>query len=922
MIGRAAHLGRLVALVAAAAGGEEARPAVALVAGEAGLGKTRLLQELLASVPPGALVLAGQAEPGSLGRPLDLVRQLQDLPRPTLRAVPDPARPRLVDAAPGPEVADQVATAGDDLLARVAGQPSLLVFEDLHWADAESVAVFERLAVAGPGTLVLVGTFRPEELTRRQPAGEMIVRLERRQQVTQLRLEPLSRADVASFLNAVYERELPARVAGALHRRTGGNPFFLEELLAAAGDAPPEDLAEQPLPWTLAELVRAQLDGLTPTQRRVVEAAAVLGPRADFDVLASMLRISEDDLIDELRGLVARGLLVEDAPDELRFRHALVRDAVEGQLLGRERRRLHDRALSALREGCACDLAALAAHAAGADRPDDLVALAREGAPTYLTAGSSYQAYELALRGLEEEPDDLLLRSVAARAAWLLGHNLEAAEHAQRWRSLAAAGDEEGQSAALRTLARSTYELGRLDELPPITAEIERLTARLPAGVERARALALLAQVNMLTDHPQEAIVWADRAVAEAGAIGAEDVRVQALLEKASATGHLRGRGAEGEALLREVVERAEAIGEWVVASRGLNNLFEHVCPLDTEIPELLDRLKRDSERAGFSGLGPVSHALHSATRALWMADGPGMRQWLDRSAELTPLLREWAGNWLAGMEMELALEADRLDDAARFWQQLRSDTPADRFWKQEFGLRLAGRRGDASGIVAGSLSDLPAWWARRAELCGTLLDRLESGAAAGLGAAQLNELVAPLLEDEALAAASSNSDLPARELAEAWLAAVEPDHERAAATLAGVLPQVEGRLAVPFVATLEALLARSLASLTRRPEAVEVARRARARLERWPGWRRDEIDALLARLEAAGDGELTAREREVAALLAEGLTNAELARRLYISPRTAAVHVSNILMKLGMANRAEVAAWAVRTGLARGPAA
>ena len=92
----------------------------------------------------------------------------------------------------------------------------------------------------------------------------------------------------------------------------------------------------------------------------------------------------------------------------------------------------------------------------------------------------------------------------------------------------------------------------------------------------------------------------------------------------------------------------------------------------------------------------------------------------------------------------------------------------------------------------------------------------------------------------------------------------------------------------------------------------------ARSLLEHWPGWRRDEVDAALSRLDSAAtkEGQLTRREREVAALLGEGLSNSELARRLYISPRTAAVHVSNILVKLGMSSRAEVAAWAVRNGL------
>ena len=89
--------------------------------------------------------------------------------------------------------------------------------------------------------------------------------------------------------------------------------------------------------------------------------------------------------------------------------------------------------------------------------------------------------------------------------------------------------------------------------------------------------------------------------------------------------------------------------------------------------------------------------------------------------------------------------------------------------------------------------------------------------------------------------------------------------------------------------------------------------------LDGWPGFRRDETDALLRRLErvtAQDDTDLTAREREVATLVAQGLTNAAIAKQLYISPRTAAVHVSNILAKLGLGNRSELTAWAIRSGL------
>jgi DNA-binding NarL/FixJ family response regulator len=124
--------------------------------------------------------------------------------------------------------------------------------------------------------------------------------------------------------------------------------------------------------------------------------------------------------------------------------------------------------------------------------------------------------------------------------------------------------------------------------------------------------------------------------------------------------------------------------------------------------------------------------------------------------------------------------------------------------------------------------------------------------------------------------------------------------------------------LRAPLRASLHLALARALYAHSRTAAARQQAATARSLLEHWPGWRRDEVDAELSRLDSAAtkEGQLTPREREVAALLGEGLSNSELARRLYISPRTAAVHVSNILVKLGMSSRAEVAAWAVRNGL------
>jgi DNA-binding NarL/FixJ family response regulator len=133
-------------------------------------------------------------------------------------------------------------------------------------------------------------------------------------------------------------------------------------------------------------------------------------------------------------------------------------------------------------------------------------------------------------------------------------------------------------------------------------------------------------------------------------------------------------------------------------------------------------------------------------------------------------------------------------------------------------------------------------------------------------------------------------------------------------------IEEQRGASLVTFVADLDMGLARCHLALDQLDYARAAAASAATRLARWPGWRADEADALLRRLthrpeRSGGDG-LTSREREVAALVAVGLSNGEIGTRLYISTKTASVHVSNILAKLGMSSRSEVAAWAVRTGL------
>ncbi len=198
MVGRTSPLSRLTGLMASS----DREPAVALIVGEAGVGKTRLLRELVRSLPDGVKVLAGQSEPGSLGRPFELALDALGL-----EAVP--------------EATDRQAAVVQTYVDRVGGGPAVVIFEDLHWADAESLGVFERLASGTPAGTLLVGSYRSDELSRFLPAADLLVRLDRRRTVHHLWLDRLTQPEVSHFLASVYGRTLPSKTASALLRADG-----------------------------------------------------------------------------------------------------------------------------------------------------------------------------------------------------------------------------------------------------------------------------------------------------------------------------------------------------------------------------------------------------------------------------------------------------------------------------------------------------------------------------------------------------------------------------------------------------------------------------------------------------------------------------------------------------------------------------
>ncbi|HQZ34756.1 MAG TPA: LuxR C-terminal-related transcriptional regulator [Ilumatobacteraceae bacterium] len=894
MIGRHTALSRLVGLVEAAEVRSGDGPEIALVSGEAGIGKTRLLRELIEAVPSDVTVLSAQARPGSMGRPFDVIGQL------------------------GPPGDNSAVAARGVLDAAVAKGRTLLIVEDLHWADADSVHFIEQVCMQSWPQLVIVGTYRGNDLSRKAPGGELVLRLERQHNVEQVRLERLDRAEVAGLLAAIGNGSPSSGAVEAVYRRSGGIPFVVEELVRCCGpDARIDDLKTAQLPWSLDEAVRQQLGSLPPDERRVVDALAVFGDPAPFEILREVCELGDGHLLPALRSLVTQGIVVEPDDDTFWFGHALVADAVQQQLLGRERRRLHERSFAALRAQAEPDHAALARHALGAGQFELIPAIAREGARRYLDRGASFQALRLASEALAEAPNDPELLAVATDAAWRLEFGTEALAYAEQWNAHAVTDLERVES--LRFIARLHHELLDTVQRDVIVDVLEKLADSLPVGMARGRCVGAVAQLHMLADRSAKAVQWADRALADAHLGGDQWLEAQASVERASALTHLATHGDSEQALLH-ARDLARQVGDSVLECRALNNLMAVVAPHGALGASARAELRDASQRCGLDKLGAGMLALWEAEAALASGDMHAMRQALAEAGQhWGPDSREFLYHRarLATLRIEEGLVAEALAAVHEMEVALAGTRELGVTERRVIlaGAALEGRRADVErefdAIVASPRV------ADQSDALWFMLETVQAALQAGIPAARVRaEFV------DGWAKSHTSRGFLVRH-AEGMLLMAAGDHAGAAAVLGEVLREPDPMLYVPSIGSLRTVHASAMLATGDRAGALAVARQAVADLKGWPGWRRDRAEALVRRLEGSGaraDGELTGREREVAALIAEGLTNSQLAERLFISPKTAAVHVSNILMKLGLSSRAEVAAWAVRHGIVLQP--
>ena len=437
LIGRQVEMARLVeALEVAADGGA----AVALVSGEAGVGKTRLVHEFgRRARDRGFRVCVGRClDFGEEIWPLAPLREIvaslaEELDTATLDLVVGGARDVLARLVPELGASgDRLAPVSSERLGELVigvfdrlsrRGPLVLVVEDLHWADATTRMLFSALArTQRVRPLLLVGTFRSEELHRRHPLRPTLAEIERGP-CARLGLRPLNRAATGELCHAIEGSPADSAYVDAVHDRSGGNPFFIEELVAA------HTSGIVGLPDTLRDVIMARAAPLDDDAISVLEVSAAAGPTT-HEVLADVAGVDADQLQATLDALFAAALLVPDG-DQVRFRHELGREVFYDELVPRDRARLHARLADCLAVRRPERLGDIARHRATADNaPRALVASVAAGREL-LQAGAAAEAEKHLVRALELwDAIDQAATLVGRDHAAMLLEAATAAEHA------------------------------------------------------------------------------------------------------------------------------------------------------------------------------------------------------------------------------------------------------------------------------------------------------------------------------------------------------------------------------------------------------------------------------------------------------------------------------------------------------------
>jgi hypothetical protein len=500
-----------------------------LLAGEAGIGKTRLLEAVIRKArAQGFAVAGGDVGPRDLEVPaallFDLTRSLGRLP--AHRAIGEAIRERLTDPGSRPGTGGRPATPAQarrwmvsDIADILAGAPAplMLAMENLHWADDLSLEVLSAYASRLPELPVLVvGTYRSDELYPRVPMREWRARLVTQRLAEEARLHRLSTDDTGLMATLLIESGLPASrdVVEAIHARTDGIPLHVEELLGVLRDSDgrfDRDIERAAVPETIESTVRERLERRSPRARALAEAGAVIGRGFVIDVAAGVMERSAEQLEAPLQELIDHFFLVETGrPGLYDFRHVLIRDAIYGSVSEPRRRRMHARAAE-LGEGLpGAGDAFASAHFEQAGRSQqafEASLIAARSASALSAHREAAQLYRRAHRNIPADLSDLryaqVLEAYAIEAAAIDDNAAAADAFAAAQERYAAAGRPIEAAAIVAPLVAVRHLLGddlaaRVDRLQGALHQLEELAPGPEVDAARLRLLAGLSAAYML----------------------------------------------------------------------------------------------------------------------------------------------------------------------------------------------------------------------------------------------------------------------------------------------------------------------------------------------------------------------------------------------------------------------------------------
>jgi DNA-binding CsgD family transcriptional regulator/tetratricopeptide (TPR) repeat protein len=826
---------------------------VVFVTGEPGIGKTSLVTRFLADLDPGARVLVGTCDDLSIPRPLGPIRDLAG-------SVSSKLAQALTAGAPAHDV-HALLLAELDLPPR----PTTLVLEDVHWGDD---ATFDAITVVGrriaslPALLVL--TFRGGEVPPGHPLRAAIGAIRAGDSLV-VDLAPLSEDAVAS---------LAGDDSGDVFALTGGNPFYVTELLSSPKDAD--------LPPSVANAVLGRAARLDDASRRLVELVSVVPNR----VATSLLDAVMPDWVAAAEEPERRELL-EVRPAHVRFRHELARNAIRSSVPIAARRRLHAEILRELTAANA-DPADVVHHAEAAGAEQVVAEYALVAARRAAALGANREAYSHYRRAshfvgqLPAAEQAAVLEELAA-AAYAVGRLDDAFAAIGRAMPLfGELGDDEARGRASRALSRYHWVAGDGEAAREQARDAVAILEPLGESVELARAYSVMSQLAMLAEEFDDAIAWGERALELALRLGDELTIAHALVNLGSTRVNIDG---ETGGLL-EAHAMADAAGDRHEAARALDNL-------------------------GISLLWWVrpEEALSFAQRATEYGEGHEMLIISSYAATVVAWLRLRAGEW---------------DEAERATRAEMQSGIVVRLLARTVLAELAVRRGDPD--ATDRLGELAAQADRTGEP-----QRIVPALELAFELALLTGAPMPVERLEALVSSMSRGGrfegrFAVRLAGWAMVAGLELPLEGPAPGPYGAMARGKWRAAADAFGAVgwtydRALMLALLDDEEALVEAVAVARalgaeplvaHASGRL-RELGLRVPQGPREATRANPAG---LTARQLEVLALLAEGLTNAEIGERLFVSPRTAEHHVAAVLTKLGATTRREAAARAAELQL------